>query len=117
MKNFFIKNKLTIITISISVLFAGYIVNGINEHTVIPDHIHSIDDKAPDERTDEERIIVLKRTLQNEPDNINAMIQLADLYIHTGDKKSAAEYIEKILKADPYNKQAEELQKELKELK
>ncbi|HQY20186.1 MAG TPA: tetratricopeptide repeat protein [Ignavibacteria bacterium] len=114
MKEFFKKNKLKILVFAVSILFVAYIVNGINEHTVIPDHIHSIDDKASEEWTDEEKITVLKRTLQNEPDNIEAMLKLADLYIHTGDNKSAKKTIDKVLEIDPYNKEATVLQSELK---
>lgn len=108
------KNKLKIIVISGCILFAGYIVYGINEHTVIPDHIHSIDDKDPSDRTDDEKIIVLERSLQKDPNDINVLIELADLYIHTGDNKSAKKTIEKVLEIDPYNKEASVLQKELK---
>lgn len=112
--NFLKKNKLKLLVATISILLVVYIAYGINEHTVIPDHIHSIDDKSSEEWNDEEKITVLKRTIQNEPNNVDAMVQLADLYIHTGDKKSAAETIEKILEINPYNKQVVELKKELK---
>lgn len=112
--DFLKKNKLKIIVISTCILFAAYIVNGINDHTIIPDHIHSIDDKDPNDRTDEEKIIVLQRSLQKDPNDINVLIELADLYIHTGDNKSAKKTIEKILEIDPYNKEASVLQSELK---
>ncbi|HMQ69091.1 MAG TPA: tetratricopeptide repeat protein [Ignavibacteria bacterium] len=108
------KSKKVILTVSaLAVLFAVYIINGINEHTVIPDHIHSIDDKAPEERTDEDNIIILERTIQNEPDNVQAMIEVSELYIKTDDKKSAKKILEKALAIDPYNKIAGERLKQL----
>ena len=87
MEEFLKKNKIKILVALIAVLFSAYIINGINEHSTIPDHIHSIDDKAPEERTDEDNIVILKRILQKDPGNVDVMIQLSDLYIKTGDEK------------------------------
>ncbi|MBK8983605.1 MAG: hypothetical protein IPM38_15150 [Ignavibacteria bacterium] len=92
MKDFISRNKLKLIVAAVLVFFAFYIINGINEHTVIPDHIHSVDDKAPEDRTDEDNIVILRRTIQNEPGNIDAMISLSDLYIKTNDSKSAKKH-------------------------
>ncbi|MBK9332595.1 MAG: tetratricopeptide repeat protein [Ignavibacteria bacterium] len=108
MKDFISKNKLKLIVTAVLILFSAYIINGVNEHTVIPDHIHSVDDKAPEERTDEDNIIVLRRTIQNEPGNIDAMISLSDLYIKTNDTKSAKKTLNEVLKIDPYHKGAKE---------
>lgn len=105
--------KVIIIVIIIMVLFTLYIVNGINEHSVIPDHIHSIDDKAPEERTDEDNIIILERTLQKDPKNVLVMLELSDLYVKTNDKKTAKKTLEKVLEIDPYNKEAGDKLKQL----
>lgn len=113
MKEFFTKYKFKIIVALIAVLFSAYIINGINEHSIIPDHIHSIDDKAPEERTDEDNITILKRSLQKDPGNVNVMIQLSELYIKTGDKKSAKKVLNEILEIDPSDKEAGELLKKL----
>lgn len=113
MEEFFKKNKFKIIVVLIAVLFSAYIINGINEHSIIPDHIHSIDDKAPSERTDEDNITILKRSLQKEPGNVEVMLQLSELYIKTGDTKSAKKVINEILEIDPSNKEAEERLKKL----
>lgn len=113
MEEFLKKNKIKIIVALIAVLFSAYIINGINEHSTIPDHIHSIDDKAPEERTDEDNIVILKRILQKDPGNVDVMIQLSDLYIKTGDEKSAKKILKEILDIDPYNKEAGEQIKRL----
>ncbi len=113
MNDFISKHKLKLIVAAILVLFSVYIISGINEHTIIPDHIHSIDDKAPEERTDEDNIVILRRTIQNEPDNIDAMISLSDLYIKTNDSKSAKKTLNEVLKIDPYHKGAKERMSQL----
>ena len=105
--------KVTIFIITIMVLFAAYIMYGINEHSVIPDHIHSIDDKAPEERTDEDNIVILERTLQKDPKNVPVMLELSELYMKTDDKKSAKKTLEKVLEIDPYNKEAGDKLKQL----
>ena len=114
MKEFFKKNKLKIIVIVIVVLFSAYVINGINQHSVIPDHIHSIDDKKPEERTDIENITLLERSLIKDPGNIRTMIELSVLYIKLDDKKSAKKTLNKILEIDPSNKEAIELLNQLK---
>lgn len=113
MEEFLKKNKIKILVALIAVLFSAYIINGINEHSTIPDHIHSIDDKAPEERTEEDNIVILERTLQKDPGNVDVMIQLSDLYIKTGDEKSAKKKLREILDIDPYNKEAGERMKRL----
>ena len=109
MEEFLKKNKFKIIVVLIAILFSAYIINGIKEHSIIPDHIHSIDDKAPSERTDEDNIVILRRSLQKEPGNIEVMLQLSELYIKTGDTKSAKKTVNEILEIDPTNKEAGEL--------
>ncbi len=106
MIEYFKKKKKLLLVITLGILFSIYIVNGINEHTIIPDHIHSIDDKAADERTDEDNIVILERSLQKDPGNIEVMLQLTDLYIKTENIKSAKKLIADILEIDPYNKEA-----------
>lgn len=113
MEEFLKKNKFRIIVALIAVLFLAYIINGIKEHSTIPDHIHSIDDKAPEDRTDEDNITILRRSIQNEPGNIDVMIQLSDLYIKTNDTKSAEKTLREILEIDPSNKEAGERLKKL----
>ena len=113
MKEFFLKNKKLLLVIILSIIFSVYVINGINEHSIIPDHIHSIDDKAPEERTDADNIVILERSLQKDPGNVDVMIQLSDLYIKTGNLKSAKKKIAEILEIDPYNKVATELLKKL----
>jgi len=107
------KNKIKIIVTIIGILFSVYVIIGIIQHSTIPDHIHSIDDKAQEERTDEDNIIVLERSLQKDPGNVDIMIKLSDLYIKTDNKKSAKKLIKEILKIDPSNKEAAERLKKL----
>lgn len=111
MKEFFKKNKIKIIVIVIGVLFSAYVINSIIQYSIIPDHIHSIDDKAVEQRSDLENITVLERTLQKDPNNINVMIELTGLYIKTDNKKSAKKMLNEILVIDPANKEANELLK------
>ena len=40
----FLKKYKAIIVVVIGILFSIYVINGINDHSIIPDHIHSIDD-------------------------------------------------------------------------
>ncbi len=94
-----------IFTIIILILSVFFFIE-LNRSTKIPDHLHSIDDKSVDQRTDEENITVLERSLQKEPSNINVMIQLADLYMKTDQKRDAKKMIEKIIEMDPSNKEA-----------
>ena len=112
MKEFLIKHK-KLIVIALGILFSVYVINGINDHSIIPDHIHSIDDKAEVERTDEDNIVILRRSLQKDPENVEVMIQLSDLYIKTADKKSAEKILNEIMKIDPSNKEAGERLKKL----
>lgn len=107
----FIKKYKGILIILLGVLFSVYVINGIYEHSIIPDHIHSIDDKAENERTDEDKIVILERSLQKEPGKVDVMLQLSDLYIKTDNKKSAKKMLNKILEIDPSNKEAGELLK------
>lgn len=113
MNEFLHKNKIKLIVALIAILFTVYIVYGINEHTVIPDHIHSIDDKAPEDRTDSDNITILERTLQKDPDNVIVLVELSDLYIKTNNEKSAKETLERILEIDPINKEAKARLKQL----
>ncbi len=113
MVDFLKRNKVKIIVTLIMVLFSAYIINGINEHSIISDHIHSIDDKAPEERTDEDNIVILSRSLQKDPDNVKVMIELSDLYVKTNDVSSAKKTLKRILELDPYNKEAGERLKQL----
>jgi cytochrome c-type biogenesis protein CcmH/NrfG len=96
--------KSKIILAAVIILFLGFLYFQLNNFTKIPDHIHSIDDKQPEQRTDEENITVLERTLQKEPNNISIMLQLSELYLKTGQKSEAAEMLEKILEIEPSNK-------------
>jgi len=112
MKEFLIKHK-KLIVIALGILFSAYVINGINDHSIIPDHIHSIDDKAADERTDADNIVILERSLQKDPGNIDVMLQLTDLYINTDNLKSAKKMITDILEFDPSNKEAAERLKNL----
>lgn len=113
MKDNLKKNRIKIIVVLIAILFSAYIINGINEHSIIPDHIHSVDDKAPDERTDTDNIIILERILQKNPGNINIMNNLSELYIKTDNEKSAKKILREILDIDPYNNDAVEHLKKL----
>lgn len=112
MTEFLIRYK-KILVVILGILFSVYIINGINEHSIIPDHIHSIDDKAENERTDEDNIVILERSLQKDPGNVDVMLQLSDLYIKTDNKRSAKKMITEILETDPSNKEAEELLRKL----
>lgn len=109
----FLKKYKKILVIILGILFSVYIINGINEHSIIPDHIHSIDDKAENERTDADNIVILERSLQKDPGNVDVMLQLSGLYIKTDDKRSAKKLIAEILEADPAHKEAKELLKKL----
>ena len=99
------KNKKIILFISLS-LFVLFVFYEVNRSSKIPDHIHSIDDKPAEQRTDEENITVLKRTLQSEPENIKALMEISDLYIKTGNHDLAEKYLEEILDLDPANAEA-----------
>ena len=107
------KKKKIIILIIIS-LFTLFVFYEVNRSSKIPDHIHSIDDKPAEQRTDEENITVLRRTLQNEPENIKALMELSDLYIKTGQYDLAGKYLEEIIDIDPANSEAIEKLKNLK---
>ena len=113
MKEFLKKNKTKLFVAVLSILFGAYIIYGINEHSTIPDHIHSIDDKAPEERTDSDNITILERSLQKDPENIAIMIELSGLYIKTGNEKSAKKMLSKIIEIEPYNIEAKEKLKQL----
>ncbi|MCC7159120.1 MAG: tetratricopeptide repeat protein [Ignavibacteria bacterium] len=97
--------KYRIFFIIIVLILSVFLFIELNRSTKLPDHIHSIDDKSVDQRTDEENITVLERTLQKEPNNVNVMIQLADLYTKTDQKRDAKRMIENILEIDPSNKE------------
>ncbi len=105
--------KIKIILTAVFILFLGFLYIQLNNFTKIPDHIHSIDDKQQDERTDEENITVLERTLQKEPDNIGIMFQLSQLYLKTDQKRDAINMLEKILEIDPSNKEASDKLKQI----
>ena len=105
------KHKLVIIAVLI--LFTGYLFYQLKNYSKIPDHIHSVDHKQPDERTDEENIMVFERTLQTEPENISIMLQLSELYFKTNQKSKSKDMLEDILKFDPENKEASEKIKNL----
>ncbi len=109
----FLKRYKKILVVLLGILFSVYIINGINEHSIIPDHIHSIDDKAENERTDEDNIIILERSLQKDPGNVDVMLQLTDLYIKTENLKSAKKLVTEVLEIDPSNKEAAERLKKL----
>ena len=98
--------KIKIILTVVSILFLGFLYFQLNNFTKIPEHIHSVDDKKPEERTDEENITVLERTLQKEPDNISIMLQLSELYLKTGQNGDAVDMLKKILEIEPSNKEA-----------
>lgn len=106
------KKRQLIIT-AILILFLGYILFQLNNYSKIPDHIHSVDDKRPEERTDHENIMILERTLQKEPTNINIMLQLSELYFKTGETRKSKDILKDILKIDPLNKKASENLKQL----
>jgi len=105
--------KIKIIFAVISILFLGFLYFQLNNFTEIPDHIHSIDDKQPEQRTDEENITVMERTLEKEPDNIKIMLQLSELYLKTSQNGNAIEMLEKILEIEPANKEAADKLKQL----
>lgn len=109
----FLKKYKKILVIILGILFSVYIINGINEHSIIPDHIHSIDDKAENERTDADNIVILERSLQKDPGNVDVMLQLSGLYIKTDNKKAAKKMISEILEIDPSNREAAERLKKL----
>ncbi len=113
MKAFFKKNKFKLITGILIILFSVFFIIEINRYSTIPEHLHSIDDKAPEQRTDLENITVLERSLQKDPNNVNIMIQLTDLYIKIGNKRLAEKTLIKILELDPSNKEANERYKKL----
>lgn len=104
-------NKLKIMVSIIIILFLVFLIEEIKKYTTIPDHIHSIDDKSPEQRSDVENITVLERTLQKDPYNINVMIELTGLYFKTDNKKAAKKMLNEILEIDPSNKEAGELLK------
>lgn len=105
--------KYKIILAAIFILFLGYLYFQLNNFTKISDHIHSIDDKPPEERTIEENITVAERTLQKEPENISIMFRLSELYLKTGQKSKSKNMLEDILKIEPANKEASEKLKQL----
>ncbi len=113
MKEFIRKNKTKLFVAVLSLLFSVYIMNGIREHSIIPDHIHSIDDKAPEERTDADNIVILERSLQKDPENVDIMIELSGLYVKTDNEKSAKKILNKIIEIDPYHKEANEKLRQL----
>lgn len=106
--------KYKIIGLSVLSLFAVYLFYEVYRNSKIPDHIHSIDDKATVERTDDEKIIVLERSLQKDPNDINAMLELTDLYLKTSQVSKAKRLIEKVLEIDPANETAKERLKTIK---
>ncbi|HQY53244.1 MAG TPA: tetratricopeptide repeat protein [Ignavibacteria bacterium] len=117
MKNheeFLIRNKFKIIVIAMIMLLSVFLIIKINQYNIIPEHIHSIDYKTPGQRTDLENITVLERSLQKDPNNVNDMIKLTDLYIKIGNKRLAEKTLIKILEIDPSNKEADERLKKLK---
>jgi DNA-binding SARP family transcriptional activator len=108
--------KYKIIVLCILSLFAVYIIYEVNRSSKIPDHIHSIDDKPDAERNDDDKIIVLERSLQKEPDNVSIMQQLAELYLKTSQVSKAKRITERILEIDPANEPAMERLKTIKSL-
>jgi cytochrome c-type biogenesis protein CcmH/NrfG len=98
--------KLIIVLAGVFTLFFIFAYYQLTQHTLIPDHVHSVDDKPADQRTDDDNILILERTLQKEPKNVNAMIQISDLYIKKGENRTAKKYLEKALEIDPYNNEA-----------
>jgi len=102
-----------LIIAAILILFLGYVFFQLNNYSKIPDHIHSVDHKQPEERSIEENILVNERILQKEPTNISIMLQLSELYFKTGQKNKSKDMLEDILKIDPLNKEASEKHKQL----
>lgn len=98
--------KINIIIVFILIIFIVYIIVEVSRSTKISDHIHSIDDKPSEQRSDDERITVLERDLQREPKNINVMFELTDLYMKTNQKSKAEDMVEEILEIDPANEKA-----------
>ena len=76
MKAFLKKNKFKLLAAVLIILLSVFFIIEISRYSTIPEHIHSIDDKAPEQRTDLENITLLERSLQKDPDNVNIMIQL-----------------------------------------
>lgn len=109
MKEILKKNKKKLTAALIIILFSAYIINGIREYSIIPDHIHSIDDKAPEERTNEDNIIIIERSLQKDPGNVKLMFELSGLYMKAGDEETARNLLTKIIEIDPYHKEAGEI--------
>ena len=108
--------KINIIAMCVLSLFIIYVLYEVVKSSKIPDHIHSIDDKADVERTDDEKIVVLERSLQKEPDNVKDMQQLAELYLKTSQISKAKRITERILEIDPANEPAIERLKIIKRL-
>lgn len=108
--------KINIIAVCVLSLFIAYVLYEVIKSSKIPDHIHSIDDKADVERTDDEKIIVLERSLQKEPDNVKDMQLLAELYLKTSQISKAKRITERILEIDPANEPAMERLKIIKRL-
>jgi cytochrome c-type biogenesis protein CcmH/NrfG len=98
--------KYKVVVFVIISVFVAYLIFEVNRSSKIPEHIHSVDDKPVDQRTDEENITVLERALQKEPENVRVMLELADMYIKTNETDHAKDYLKKILKIDPANKDA-----------
>lgn len=113
MKGFLKKNKFKIIVVILIILLSVFFIMEINRYSTIPEHIHSIDDKPLEQRSVIENITVLERSLQKDPNNVNIIIQLSDLYIKIDNKKLAKKTLAKVLEIDPSNKEANERLKKL----
>lgn len=102
-----------LIIAAILIAFSGIVYYQLRNFTKISDHVHSVDDKQSEQRTDEDNIIIFERILQKQPDDINAMFQLSELYLKTGQKGKSRDMLESILDIDPSNKKAMEKLKQL----
>ncbi len=101
------KRKISIIIFCIVALFLAFVIMEVNKSSKIPDHIHSIDDKAAEERTDDENILLLQRSWSKNPKDVIIMLQLALLYQKTSEIDKAKELYQDVLEIDPGNDSAE----------
>lgn len=113
MKDVLKKNMLKRTWVMITIIFLVFLLVNIVRYNIILGHLNSVNDKSPEQRTDIENINALDRSLQKDPNNVNIMFQLTDLYIKTGNKNSAKKLIKKILEIDPSNKEVNERLKQL----
>ncbi len=107
------KHYIKIVFAILFIVFIVFIYVEIDRNTIIPDHLHSIDDKSPEERTTEDSITIFERSLQKEPGNIDIKLQLSVLYIKTRRVTLARKKLLEILETEPSNTEAIKLIKQV----